>query len=96
MDALVYLSNNQIVHGSIQPSSIFCNNIDDVLHAKLGNMMTSHATDTPLPRSVDIQKIVDKRSLAPEILDEELTTEKSDVWSYGILLWVSQHREKIL
>lgn len=89
LDALVYLENNDIVHGNIHPASIFCKNVDNVLHAKLGNMTVSHKKETALPSFVDRAKIVDKRFMAPEVLAGGMTSGKSDVWSYGITLWVS-------
>jgi serine/threonine protein kinase len=67
---------------------VFCRTLDGSVYAKLGNFGYSHNVDISLPTFVD-SSACDQRYLAPEVMEKGgVTSVKSDVWSFGILIWV--------
>lgn len=91
-DALIYLNSQQIIHRDIKPDNIFIHKINDELIIKLG--------DFGLSRLYDIQDINDIGTfkinatlcgtqiyMAPEIILGKSVSIKSDLWSFGVIMY---------
>lgn len=85
---MIYLEHRKIVHGYVHPCNIFCRVVDGQLMTKLGGFGMSHSNATSVLSTVE-QNRRDVRWLAPEILSGQTTTPQSDVWSFGITVWVT-------
>lgn len=86
---LLYLKKNQIIHRDIAARNIFLSKNLDI--AKIGDFGLAITTTeiATLPRDIDTllaSKIAVKWT-APEALKNAKYSFKSDVWSFGILIW---------
>eukprot|EP01117_Protostelium_nocturnum_P016524 TRINITY_DN6557_c0_g1_i1.p1 TRINITY_DN6557_c0_g1~~TRINITY_DN6557_c0_g1_i1.p1 ORF type:complete len:1221 (+),score=342.31 TRINITY_DN6557_c0_g1_i1:196-3858(+) len=88
-DALVYLENQQIVHGDVSCRNILIQNLEDEneLTIKLIDFgMARHQGSFDTATADEEQLAV--RWAAPEIMKGTRNwSNKSDVWSFGIVLW---------
>jgi len=79
-----YLESRGILHRDIACRNLLCSVIDDQYVVKI--------TDFGLSKDASIYKMNDESTIpvrwtAPEILNRQIYTTKSDVWSFGVVIW---------
>lgn len=83
-DALCYLASHQFVHKDIAARNVF---VTRALTAKLGDFGLCHSLDSLSALHETPQGKVPMKWTALESLKNNTFSEKSDVWSYGIMLF---------
>jgi calcium-dependent protein kinase len=82
LSALSYLHSKNIMHRDIKPENILLENNDSKISVKIIDFDTITYFSQPLK-----EKVGTLEYMAPEVLESEYT-EKCDMWSLGILLYV--------
>lgn len=98
IEAMIYLAHNKIVHGDLACRNVLVFQYDEINPKKIVTKLTDFGisqysklyVQTPTAKKSVFDKIP-IRYTAPEILQNrtnpELYTEKSDVYSMGVLMW---------
>ncbi|UJR23871.1 hypothetical protein I4U23_026843 [Adineta vaga] len=85
---LVYLEENHIVHRDISASNVLIANDNTAKISDFGLAKFLDITEKENGHSIITEKIKCRTKwTAPEALESKRYTHKSDMWSYGILLW---------
>ncbi|XP_007240946.3 receptor-interacting serine/threonine-protein kinase 1 [Astyanax mexicanus] len=101
LEGMVYLTNNQVIHKDLKPENIL---VDEHFHVKIADLgLATHQTWSKLTRDESRRQSrlgVNRKSsvraagtlcyMAPEHLESVHTrsSEKSDVYSFAIVVWV--------
>ncbi|CAF2510127.1 unnamed protein product [Rotaria sp. Silwood2] len=106
LDAMSYLALNDVVHGDLACRNVLVfrfdendprNNVVKVADFGLSRYSKIYSQTTTMARTT--LNIIPKRYCAPEILSTNVTandyTEKSDVYSMGVLMWEAYSRGAI-
>ncbi|CAF0849338.1 unnamed protein product [Adineta steineri] len=96
-DAMSYLAHNNIIHGDLACRNVLVFRFDRLIPqnnlVKLTDFGLNHASSTYLamPETSSILNVIPLRYAAPEILSngnsKDSYTEKSDMYSMGVLMW---------
>ncbi|XP_013413099.1 hepatocyte growth factor receptor [Lingula anatina] len=88
-----YLAENKFVHRDLAARNCM---LDDQLRAKVADFgLTRDVYTTELYSSRDKQAKLPVKWMAPESMERNVYTFRSDVWSYGVLLWELFTRGKV-
>nr|XP_053627664.1 insulin-like growth factor 1 receptor [Cherax quadricarinatus] len=82
-DGMAYLASHKIVHRDLAARNCL---VDDQLNIKISDFGMTRLTDNDYYK-IRETKYFPVRWLPPEYLISSKFTSKSDVWSYGIVLW---------
>jgi len=78
---MVYLESNKVLHRDLAARNIL---MDDIEHIKIGDFGLSRTAEAEYLNATDKIPI---RWSAPELFQRKPYTTKSDVWSFGVVLW---------
>ncbi|CAF4864631.1 unnamed protein product [Rotaria sp. Silwood1] len=85
---LTYLEQNHIVHRDIAASNVLIADDNTAKLADFGLAKSLETTEKENGNNISTEKIKCRTKwTAPEVLESKKYTHKSDMWSYGILLW---------
>ncbi|XP_013419565.1 hepatocyte growth factor receptor-like [Lingula anatina] len=88
-----YLAENKFVHRDLAARNCM---LDDQLHAKVADFgLTRDVYTKEYYSSRDKQAKLPVKWMAPESMERNVYTFRSDVWSYGVLLWELFTRGKV-
>ncbi|XP_023931649.1 hepatocyte growth factor receptor [Lingula anatina] len=88
-----YLAENKFVHRDLAARNCM---LDDQLRAKVADFgLTRDVYTTEYYSSRDKQAKLPVKWMAPESMERNVYTFRSDVWSYGVLLWELFTRGKV-
>ncbi|PRP84093.1 hypothetical protein PROFUN_04084 [Planoprotostelium fungivorum] len=91
LSALVYLHHEGIVHGCITPHSVVVQEHGSGFYeAKLSNFIAAKKGTNGV-----LLDHFETRYAAPEVLQRNAPTAASDIWSFGVLLWVMESRGEV-
>uniref|UniRef100_A0A914E8K1 Protein kinase domain-containing protein n=1 Tax=Acrobeloides nanus TaxID=290746 RepID=A0A914E8K1_9BILA len=79
-----YLATQQIIHNDIASRNIF---LTEKSSLKIGDFGLSSREENPTKISFSFLKDFRLRWLAPEVLQQEGSSLKSDMWSFGVVLY---------
>ena len=80
-----YLETQRIVHGALATRNILLSNSKSVAKISDFSLSCFLTNSEEVPYSISDGAPV--RWLAPEVLITRQVTSKSDVWSFGVLMW---------
>ena len=81
---MAYLEKNKYIHGNLTSKSVF---LYEYLICRIGDFGIINALSKDASKAIPTSKLSIKW-LAPEVLKFSCFTIKSDVWSFGVLLYV--------
>ncbi|CAF1093407.1 unnamed protein product [Rotaria sp. Silwood1] len=85
---LTYLEQNHIVHRDIAASNVLIADDNTAKLSDFGLAKSLETTEKENGNNISTEKIKCRTKwTAPEVLESKKYTHKSDMWSYGILLW---------
>jgi len=82
---MAYLEHEKVIHRDLAARNILVEKKNDKYTAKVADFGMSRITDKGEYISSDARLPI--RWSAPEVLRREAASSKSDVWSFGVLLW---------
>ncbi|CAL2029471.1 unnamed protein product [Caenorhabditis brenneri] len=85
-----YLSANQIVHRDLAARNVLVGEVSSngIPLVKVADFGLARKIDTGTPNYImKTDNLLPWKWMAPESFDEQIFNTKTDVWSYGILLW---------
>ena len=80
-----FLEQNKIVHGDLATRNILLANDGTV--AKVSDFGLSRSLYSSVEELENASSGLPVRWMAPEVLTKRLVTNKSDIWSFGVLMW---------
>jgi len=87
-EGLTYLEENHIVHRDVAASNVLIADDNTAKVSDFGLAKTVETTEKENGHVITAEKIKCRTKwTAPEALESKKYTHKSDMWSYGILLW---------
>jgi len=82
---MAYLENQKVIHRDLSARNILVERKDDKYVAKVADFGMSRITDKG--EYIASSGTLPIKWSAPEVLRRDAATSKSDVWSFGIVLW---------
>ena len=80
-----FLEKNKIVHGDLAARNILL--AKDAIIAKVSDFGLSSYLYSSVEELSDASSGLPVRWMAPEVLTRRQITNKSDIWSFGVLMW---------
>ena len=80
-----FLERNKIVHGDLAARNILLHKHKSV--AKVSDFGLSRSLYSSVEDLANVSSGLPVRWMAPEVLKTRMVNNKSDVWSFGVLLW---------
>jgi len=81
------IHKNSIIHRDIKPSNILINSKGYVKIGDFGTSKNFHKIENPESIIENTLVLGTEEYMAPEILNHEMYSYKSDIWSLGIVLY---------
>ncbi|EDQ84845.1 uncharacterized protein MONBRDRAFT_29807 [Monosiga brevicollis MX1] len=86
VDALSFLEEKGVIHNNIQADSVYIALHGSAVLGGFGDARLVEAANTPESMARDVESLP-IRWMAPEVITDNQPSVKSDIYSFGVLLW---------